>query len=447
MKITTEPLQNRQLRLIIEVGEERTQQAMQHAAHQISKEANFPGFRRGKVPYDLILQRYGEDTLRKEAADILAQEVYGEALDQEGIEPYAPGMLEQVDLDPMTFEFTVPLRPAIDLGDYRRHRLKPPKVRITKKQVQEALERIREDNAVLELVERPVGLGDGVVMDFRGQTADGEQVFEGDGIRLLLEAESTLPAPGFAEAVVGMEAGHERTFTLTLADDYPREDLQGVEVEFIVKVMEVYDGTLPKLDDDLARTVGSFDSIKELKKHVKEQLQQAAQLEADEAYAQQVVDAIVERARVEYPPTMLERELDGAVKEVERTVQREAKLTLEDYLRLQGKSMEELRDELAPTAAERLERGLVLGEVVRLEELDVNEEEIAARIEAASAPWGVRSDDVRGALSSDTGQQAVRGRLLADKAVRRLVAIARGEAPQIGSTERQGANDAEEGEQ
>jgi len=446
LKITTESLEDRQLLLTIEVDEERAQQAMRRIVRRIAKQVNIPGFRRGKAPYDLIVQRYGEDAIRKDAAEMLAEEVYREALEQEEVESYAPGVLEEIALRPTTFKFTVPLRPTVDLGDYSDYRLKPQKVRVYKKQVQQALEEIREQNAILELVDRPAALSDGVTIGLVGQAAEGVEFLKGDDIRMLLEAESTDPAPGFAEAIVGMEAGEERTFTLPLPDDFPREELRGQEAEFTVKLAEVYESTLPEPDDDLARTIGNFDSLKELKEHIKGQLRQAAQRKADDEYAKQVLETILEQAQVVYPPVMLAKELDAAVKEVEQAVKREAHLSLEDYLRIQNKSMEELRGELQPAAAAHLKRALVMGEVVRLEKLEVDEEEVSAQIEQASAPWGVRANEVRASLNSNEGQQVVRSRLLADKAVQRLVAIARGEATEPVSAEEQGDEGAGETE-
>ena len=446
MKITTEPLENRQLSLIIEVDEEQARQAMQRTARQIAQQVNIPGFRKGKAPYDLIVQRYGEDTVRKEAADALAEAVYREALEQEGIRPYAPAALEETVLDPITFRFTIPLPPTVDLGDYRDYRLKFPKVKASRKQVQQALEEIREQNAILEPADRPAAPGDGIVIDLAGQTTDGVEFLKKDDIRLLLEAGSTNLAPGFAEAIVGMEAGEERTFTLTLPDNFPQEELRGQEAEFTVKMTKVYESTLPELDDDLARTVGSFDSLRELEKHVKEQLQQAAQQKADEEYAEQVLKAILEQTQVEYPPVMLEETLDEMIEEVRRKVKREAHLSLEDYLRFQGKTVEELREDLEPSAAAQLKRSLMLGEIVRLEELGVDEEEIGARIEEISAMWGVRADEVRSSLSSDEGRGTMRNRLLADRAVQRLVAIAKGEALEPASVKEQESGKAEEQE-
>jgi len=430
LEITTETLENRQLRLTIKVDEERSERAMRQAARQISRQVNIPGFRKGKAPYELVVQRYGEDTVRKEAAEILAEAVYREALKEKEITPYAPGALDDVSLDPMTFNFAISLPPTVELGDYRAYRLQAEKARVHEEEVEQAIEQIREQNAILELVERPAALGDGIVIDLVGRAAEGVEFLQADELRTLLDAESTNPAPGFAEAIVGMEAGEARTFTLTLPADFAREEYRGQEAEFTVKMTEVYASTLPELDDDLARTVGNFDSLKELEQHVRDQLQQAVQGKADEEYAQHVLQDILEQAQVEYPRAMLEETLDEMVKEMERTVKQQARLALEEYLRFQGQTVEDLREELEPSAEARLKRALVLGEVVSLEGLEVDKEEIGAHIEEVSTPWGVRADEVRASLTSATGQQAVRSRLLANKAVQRLVAIAKGEAPE-----------------
>ena len=443
MEISTETLEDRQLRLTIELNEEQTEKAMRRAARRIARQVNIPGFRKGKAPYERIVQQYGEDTVRQEATEMLAEEVYREALKQEEITPYAPGRLEDVEPDPFTFTFTVPLPPTVDLGDYRAYRLEAKKVQVPEKDVERALDEIQEQNAILELVERPAALDDGVVIDLAARTPDGTEILNVDELRLLLDAESASPAPGFAESVVGMEADDERTFTLTLPDDFPKEEYQGQEAEFTVRMKEVYDSTLPDLDDDLARTVGSFDSFTELEDHVRNQLRETAQREADETYRSQVLEAILEAAQVEHPPVMLEEALDEAVEEVERAVKQQTRLSLENYLRFQGKTMEELREDLEPRAAAQVKRSIVLSEVVAQEELAVDEQELDAHIEQVSAAWGARADEVRSSLASDAGKRTVRNSLLVDKAIQRLVAIAKGEAPEPASAVEQEDEEAE----
>jgi len=440
LKITTESLENRQLALTIEVDEERTQQAMRRMARQIAKQANIPGYRKGKAPYDVIVRRLGEDTIRAEAADALAQEVYRETVEQEKIDFYTAGVLDDATLDPITFKFIIPLRPTVSLGDYRDYRLEPPQVEVAQEDVQQTLETIREQHALLEPVDRPAALSDVVTVDLAGQTVDGVVFIKEDGVRIVLDATRTDPAPGFAEAVVGMKADEERTFTLTLSDGFPREELRGQEAEFVAKLTEIHKRTLPALDDDLARTVGNFDSFEELEEHVRGQLQQAARGKADDEYVAQVMKAILEQAQVEYPPAMLEESLDETVKDFERALKQETRLSPEDFMRLQGKAADELREELKPQAAARLKRALVLGEIVHLEGLEVNEQEISAHIKEISAAWGDRADEVRASFDSDEAQQAMRSRLLGDKAVQRLVAIAKGEAEETG---RQGDGETE----
>ena len=313
MKITTEPQENRQLSLTIEVDEERAQRAMQQAARGISREVNIPGFRKGKAPYSLIVQRFGEDIVRREAADQLADEVYAEALEQENITPYAPGMLEDLQLDPITYKLTIPLQPTVHLGDYRSYRREFDEPEVTEEQVEQALENLREEHAYFEPVERPAALGDGVTIDLVAHASDGTEVLNGEDIRIILDAGSTDPAPGFVEEIIGMEAGDERTFALTLPPDFPQEAYRGEEADFTVKVSEVYNYVQPDLDDDLARVAGNYESFEELDQEIRGALRTAAEQEAEREYAEQVVADIAEQAEVEYPPVMLERELDELV--------------------------------------------------------------------------------------------------------------------------------------
>ncbi|MCP4541862.1 MAG: trigger factor [Chloroflexi bacterium] len=443
MKITTETLPDRQLYLTIEVDEDQTKKAMQRASRQIAKQVNIPGFRKGKAPYELIIQRYGEDTVRKEAAEAIVEKVYRDAIAQEKIEPYMPGQLEEIELTPITFQFTISLPPVLNLGDYRNYRLKARKARVFKKDIQQAMEEIRVQNTIFNPAERPVTKDDGATINLVAQTTKGVTFLQQEEIRVILEDDGNEPAPGFTDAIIGMEADEERTFTLILPDDFPEEELRGQEAEFTVKMLEVYESILPELDDDLARTVGNYESLKELEKETKEQLRQATQQEIDQEYTEQVINDTLERAEIEYPPIMLEEEIDGAVKEFEQAVKRELKLSLDDFLRYQNKTIEQQREEFEPRATSRLRQALMLGEVVTLEELAIDEEEIDAQIEEIIAPFGDRADEMRKALGSRENRAGIHSRLLAGKAVERLIAIAKGEAPELSSAEEQENEEAE----
>jgi len=434
LKIKTKDIGERQLQLTIE-AEDQAPEAMKRAARQIASQTDFPGFRKGKAPYELVLERYGEEAIRQEAADLVAEEAYKEALEQEGIDPARPGALEDVTLNPLTLTFTVPLRPTVQLGDYRSFRLKFPKPRIKKEQVQAALERIQHQNAIIKPADRAAALDDATLLTITAKTANGEDVMDIDEARVFLEAGSQRPAAGFVEAMVGAEPGEERTFTLPLPDDIAEEELRGQEAEFAVKVKQVYDTTLPALDDDLARVAGNYESFADLEKHVRDQLRQAAEQAAEDEYEDNVLSAVIDDAKVEYPPVMLEEQLDEIMAEFEQEIKRRTKLSLEDFLRIQEKKVEELRAAFEPQAQRRLKQALVLGEVVSQEGLEVDEDDVDAEIHRVSAPWGVRADQVRSALSSDQAKLSVRSRLLGNKAVQKLAAIAKGEADGAGDGE------------
>lgn len=437
MKTITESLEGRQVRLTIELDEERTREAMQRSARRIAKQVNIPGFRKGKAPYSVILQRFGEDTIRQEATDNIAEEVYREALDQEKLDPYAAGTLDKIEYDPITLTFTVPLAPEVNLGDYTAFRLEFEEPTVPEEDIEKALEDIREENTIFESIERAAEMGDGVAVDLEAHSDDGVELLKGDDIHLILEPGSTDPAPGFAEAIVGLQTDEEEVFSLTLTEEFPQEEFRGKAAEFRVKVREIYESNVPELDDDLARTAGNFDSLEELRDSIKERLLAEAKAKADAAYAERVMENILEASQVEYPPIMLENQVSGMVRDFERAVKRDAQLSLDDYLRLQDKTLEELKAELEPEAALGLKRALVLGEVMKSEGLTVDGDAITARIDEVSAPWGARADEVRASLNSDAGRESIRSQLLANKAVQHLVSIAKGEKPEVAQSEDQ----------
>ncbi len=431
MKITTEPTGERQLALTIELDDDRTRRARREAARQISREVNIPGFRKGRAPYEVIVQRLGEDVVRQELVNIVAEDVYREALEQEDIVAYAPGTLEQIEYEPLTLQFVIPLTPEVDLGDYREYRREPPEVEVTDEEIDRALDEIRERNAVLNPVERPSAEGDLLEGHLTGRSGDGEVFLDEEEARIGLEHETDEFIPGLADALVGLTAGEEQTFTLVLPEDFQVEELQGEEAEFTIRVDSVYERILPELDDDLARTVGKYDSLEELTDEVRERLLERHRAEAEGEYAEEVLQDIIEQAEVTYPPEMVEEALDDAVRNYEAQVERRERMMLKDFLRIQGKTMEDLREELRPEVENNLKRSLVMGEIVDREQLEVSDVELDIQIAESSEQYGERSDEIRAALSAPEGRRHMRNRMLANKALQRMVAIAKGEAPEV----------------
>lgn len=427
MKITSEPIGERQLSLTIEVEEERVNRARRRVARQISREVNIPGFRRGRAPYDVIVQRLGQRVVREELVSVLAEDVYREALEEADIAPYAPGTLEETQFDPLSLTFIVPLAPEVELGDYRSYRRPFPDGEVSEEALTQALEAIQEQNAILAPLDRPAAEGDLLVAELVGRTSDGNVFLHEEEARVLLDPEGGDPVPGLIDALMGIQKGEERTFTLVMPADFQVEEPQPREAEFTAEVKSVYERIVPELDDDLARTVGNYDTIEELKSDVRRRLRERERTNAESEYADQVLQEVIDQAVVSWPPVMIEEALDDAVEAYGRQIERREHMPLEDYLRIQSKTMEDLREELGPEVEQSIKRSLVLGEVVQQEDLAVSDEELDTRIAESSEQYGERADEVRAGLSAPEGRRDLRNRMLANRAARRLVAIAKGE--------------------
>jgi len=225
-----------------------------------------------------------------------------------------------------------------------------------------------------------------------------------------------------------MVIGEDREFDLTYPENLASEKLAGKESHFTVHLHDLKELVLPELDDDLAKTVGNFETFDDLKAKVRESLQAEAEREAENRFASEVLTATVERARIEFPPILLERELDSLLEEQDRALKQRESLTLDNWLEINKKSKEEYRDELRPQAAERLKRGLVLGKVVELEGITVEGEEVGAQVERMSLSFGEQADKARDVFSTPDNVRSIASDLLTNKVLQCLMAIARGEA-------------------
>lgn len=434
LKVSVDPLEGREVRLTIEVSPARVEAALQQAARRLSGQVRIPGFRKGKVPFPIMLRYIGREALLEEALEPLTQDVYQEALTLTGIKPYAPGWLEDVRSEPpsLTLEIIVPLAPLVELGDYRALRLEAPKAEVSDEMMKEALQTLRENQAVIEPVDRPVQLGDVVTMTIRGR-ANGQAIIRGDEVRIVLDAESNLPGPGFAQELVGAVPKQERTFTLHYPEDHPNVQAAGRDVEFHVVIHKVESRFLPPLDDDFAQSLEDehIRTALDLRIRMRQQLQETLQEELDADFGRQVLDKLVEQSRIEYPSMLVERELDDLMAEGDRDLRVQRRLTLDDLLKLQGKTRAAYREELRPRAEMRLKRGLALAEIVRREGLQVSPDEVKKEIDAMSAALGDdQADEFREFLSTPDQQRRIENDLLTKKAIERLAQIAKGMAPE-----------------
>ncbi len=479
LKIEQKPLDTCEMELTVEVDAERLDKAKRAAARRLAQKYSIPGFRKGKAPYEIVLHTVGEGTVMEEAADDLWEDAYKAALEETKLEPYAPGRLAEVKLNPMVFVFKVPTQPEVDLGAYRSVRLGYTEPSVTDEALDETLEHMREHQAVLEPVERAAQIGDVIRLDIAGvlkpppdvpaepspeneaasplsppspmadetpisfsssatggmqrggdEPAGDEFLMDDKDVEVLLQPDLNWPLPGFAEKVVAMAVGDVRHFELNFPGDYGNESLRGRLAHFDVKCNSVKSRTVPEWDDELAKSLGDYDSLADLRAKVRDELLELAKRRMDEEYGKSAVDTVVAGTTVKFPPALLSREVDDLVDDLDRRL-REQKLTVKEYLKIQKITEEQMRQDLEPHARERLRRSLALGKVIEVEGLTVTEEEVAAHIETVAAPFGAQAAQFKTLLNSEPGRRSIRVDLLSQRAVDRVKAIAKGENPPL----------------
>ncbi len=416
-------LGNREVELIIEVDEERVDRAMRSVARRYAREIKIPGFRPGKAPFAVVAQRVGRDRLLQDALDEIGPQIYEEAVEQAGIEPYDLNPLEITGYDPLTLTTRLPLVPKVELGDYHSIHVDRPAIEVSEEEIDEVLREYQEENAQLVPVERGAQLNDQVIVDLKIEV-DGTLLYNRDNVSFVLAPGGFTGVPDdFFEQLVGMEPGDERQFSLVYPEDYGDEELAGKPGVFTVVLHEVKERELPALDDELAQTVGDFESLEELRERTREVLLTRARIEAENELSETVLSKVMELATVEYPQVALEHEIDHLVADLEARL-RDQGLTLDNYLLMQGLTRDQLREEQRAAAERRLKRSVVLTKVVECEGIEVTDDEIDAEIDSIAEMYGARAEEARASLSRKESRESIRSRLLAQKAIDRLVEIA-----------------------
>ncbi len=424
MKVSTERIPDSQVVLEIEVEPERMEKSLEKAYRRLAQRTKVPGFRQGKAPRAMLERYLGSEAIRHEALDIVIPEVYRQAITEEKIEPIDLPAIEVTQEEPLVFKATVPVRPNVDLGDYRAVRVErePPAVR--DEQVEEQLEELRHRYALLEPVERPVQVGDMVRAEVQ-INVDGRQVFHEEDSEFRLRPGATILLPGFAEALPGSEKGQRREFSLDVPADYSHRVLAGKTCLCSVLVKEVKEERLPDVTDAFAREVGEgFSSLTALRERLAGDLREAAQKEADGAYREKVVDAMVAAANLEFPPQLVDREVDHLLQD---RASASGAADVEAYLRDLRKPEDDLRQELRWEAIQRVQRSLVLSKLAEVEGIAVNKDDIDSEIDRLATSAGPRADEVRRMFAGKRGREALESSLFTRRTLDRLVAIASGE--------------------
>lgn len=432
MKIEKQELENHQVKLIVEAEDQELDTAKRKAARAIAKRVKIPGFRPGKAPYNVIERQVGAGTILEDALELLAQDLYPQAIEDTGIKPYGPGSLESIaSVDPPTFEFVVPLQAEIELGDYQVVKISYEPEEVTEDEVDSALKDLRDRHAVVEAVERQAGTGDLVRIQLSAERLDPEEgqdpiLINQRELPVIIESEDEdseheWPFPGFSRELIGLESGGEKDLEHTFSDDSPYESLRGTKAKFHIQVEQVSARELPELDDDFAQTASEYETAEALRQAVQSELAESKLSTYNREYDDQVIDKILSEAQLQYPPQMVDRELEDMLHDLEHRLAQQG-LDLETYLRINQKSEDDIRDDFREAAVNRLERSLILFELARSEDIEVSEQEIQAETIGTlnALSQSLSQEDMQRLTSQDQMQNLV-SNIMADMLVRKTV--------------------------
>ncbi|MDP2975420.1 MAG: trigger factor [Anaerolineales bacterium] len=468
MKIETQPRDDHQLSMTVEIETERLESARHRAARKISERSKIPGFRPGKAPYDVVRRLYGDATVTEDAIELLVDEVYPQALKQAEVNPAGPGSLEKVEsLEPPKFIFTVPLEPTVDLGDYRAIRLAYDWQAPGEDKVDEAIDELRRMYSTTDTVDRPVQEGDFAIIDIKGANAQhllgtqpeaneapvierlGHPIFvRADRVGAAHEKEDEWPFAGFSRKFLSMIVGESRNFVHQYDKEDKDEDLRGLTVNFEATLKAVRGVKLPELNDEFAKTVGSFESLSALRDVVRANLEQRSKVDYDNVYFNNLIEELKKGATIKYPPQVLKHEIEHETKDFEARLA-EQNLDLEAYLKMRELDKEKfIAEEARPAAVSRLERSLILEELARVEKIKLSEEQLEAAIQQT---WAEMQGSAEGlpavvqkamAGKSQPSKQMMEAitmesasRAITRQTLERLKEIALGQAPEIPADE------------
>ena len=431
MRITQGEIVDLQTVLHIEMEDEDIRPYIDIGYQKVRPHISYPGFRKGRVPRHIALQFLGREAILNEVLDTMLPEVTGRAIDEQQLEPGGMPDMEVLDLDPVTFKATVPLRPQVELGDYRSIRVEVEEPEIGEKDVEERLERLRNSMASWEPAERPVNMDDMVTMTATG-TVEGETVLdETDTVYLLVE-DADRPFPGFPEALVGAELDTPKEFELTVADDFPVEEFAGKSVQVSVTVSDVKERILPELDEEFAQSIGEgYDSLEALREQVEEELKTESEGSAEQELRESAVSSLLEGAEAQIAPVIIEHEVEHMLNEQRQTLAR-INIRFDDYMRSVGSSEDELREQMRDEAITRIKRAVALEKLGEAEGIDVSDEDVEERIESIMEQNREQYPDATEEPEiTDDVKSSIRRMMSSERVMERLVAIARGEAPDL----------------
>ena len=421
MNVTVERVGN-DATLKITLPAEEVNKGFKKAVAKIAGQVNIPGFRKGKAPRNIIEMHYGKEAVKQEAFELVANQCYTEALEQEKLIPVSdPKVEDSVFEENKDMELTikVTLKPEVKLGDYKELHVEKEAVEVTDEAVEEQVQGLRSRHA--KMVEAEEGAviekGDFAIIDFAG-TVDGEPFSGGEGKGYPLEVGSNSFIPGFEDQLVGLKKGDSTDVDVTFPEEYFVKELAGKQAIFKVNVQDVKRKELPELTDEYVAANSDCKTVEELRASYKERMQKAAENNAQVAYEKALIDLAV--ANAEVPEIMIEDRVTQMIDEMRMSLEAR-KLTLEQYMQYSGIDMKQLRERQHDAAVENVKTDLVLDAIAKAENIQVSMEDVDSELSAIASQHGATLEDVKKIIKSNGTMGLLLANILRRKAAHVII--------------------------
>lgn len=423
MNVTVERVGN-DATLKITLPAEEVNKGFKKAVAKIAGQVNIPGFRKGKAPRNIIEMHYGKEAVKQEAFELVANQCYTEALEQEKLIPVSdPKVEDSVFEENKDMELTikVTLKPEVKLGDYKELHVEKEAVEVTDEAVEEQVQGLRSRHA--KMVEAEEGAviekGDFAIIDFAG-TVDGEPFSGGEGKGYPLEVGSNSFIHGFEDQLVGLKKGDSTDVDVTFPKEYFVKELAGKQAIFKVNVQDVKRKELPELTDEYVAANSDCKTVEELRASYKERMQKAAENNAQIAYEKALIDLAVANAEFEVPEIMIEDRVTQMIDEMRMSLEAR-KLTLEQYMQYSGIDMKQLRERQHDAAVENVKTDLVLDAIAKAENIQVSMEDVDSELSAIASQHGATLEDVKKIIKSNGTMGLLLANILRRKAAHVII--------------------------
>lgn len=418
MSVQVENLEKNMAKLTIEVSAEELEKAIQAAYMKQRSKINIPGFRKGKVPRQMIEKMYGAEIFYEEAVNTLVSQEYPKAAEESGLEIVSRPDINVEQLEkgkPFIFTSEVAVKPEVTLGKYMGVQVKKMDISVTEEEITAEIDKERENNArTITIEDRAVADGDTAVIDFEG-FVDGEAFEGGKGENHSLVIGSHSFIDTFEEQLIGKNTGEDVEVNVTFPEDYHAPELAGKPALFKVKINEIKTKELPELDDEFAQDVSEFDTLAEYKESVEKKLTQRKETNAKRQKEEEAIQKVIEDSQMEIPDAMVETQTRSMLDDFANRIAQQG-LSMEQYMQFTGMNVEKMMEQMRPDALKRIQSSLVLEAIAKVENIEVSEEELNSEINRMAELYAMEADKLVEYLG-ENGKQSIKQDLSIQKAV------------------------------